>query len=86
MAVTHAAGPAVNVGGRVIQRCAVCGLKLLDSKNTAGPVGPNGEPPEFPLWAEAALVEIDGNRQSLTGTFGEDPTPADFCIDLVEWP
>lgn len=36
--VSHIAGPAMAICGRVIQRCAVCGEKLVDSKNVAAPL------------------------------------------------
>lgn len=36
--VTHIAGPVMNIDGRAIQRCAVCGEKLIDSRGMMGPV------------------------------------------------
>jgi hypothetical protein len=85
MSVTHMAGPVVGVAGRGVQRCAVCGEKLLDSKNAMAPVGPNGERPEFPFWREGALVECDGNRSSDAGDFmTAEHLPDDFCLSLVE--
>lgn len=86
--VTHMAGPPVGIGGRVIQRCLVCGEKLLDSLNTAAPLNPDGTPPVFPTWDEGALVRIEpGNpaRHSVVGSFMTTiPLPADFCWELVE--
>ena len=78
--VTHLAGVFVGLAGRVIQRCAVCGYKLVDNKNTASPDGS-----AMPTWTDGALVEIDGNRSSMVGMY-EDPAPlpASFCINLVE--
>lgn len=88
MSVTHVAGPVVTIGSRVIQRCAVCGEKLADNKNTAAPVNPDGSPPEFPTWPERSLVQIEaGNptRYSLAGDFMQaDKLPEDFCLALVE--
>jgi hypothetical protein len=87
MSVTHLAGPVVGFqnGKRAIQRCAVCGHKLLDNLRMMAPVGPDGEPPVFPTWREGCLVEIDGNRQSDVGDFVEvERLPDDFCLALVE--
>ncbi len=84
MSVTHAAGPVVGIKGRIIQRCPVCGEKLCDSLNTAMPLNPDGSIPEFPTWAEGALVEIDGNRSSLVGEFLTMELPVNFCLVLVE--
>ena len=85
MSVTHVAGPVVSVRGRVIQRCAVCGEKLADSRNVAIAANPDGTPGEYATWAEAHLLEFEGNRQSDAGEFrGPAPLPANFCLALVE--
>ncbi len=73
---THVAGPAVQAGQRVIQRCAVCGEKLSD----------NGDSILVGLFAEGQLVRAeDGyfygtDRNFLT----VKRMPRDFCIALVE--
>lgn len=36
--VTHIAAGWLTVSGRLIQRCGVCGEKLVDSKGTAAPI------------------------------------------------
>lgn len=78
--VTHIAGVFVGLAGRIIQRCACCGYKLVDNKNTASPDGAT-----MSTWASGALVEIDGNRSSMVGMYEDpNPLPANFCINLVE--
>lgn len=48
------------------------------------PCLPDGSPDTFPTWEEAALVEFDGNRQSVVGNFRNDDLPGNFCLALVE--
>lgn len=84
MSVTHLAGPVVGIKGRIIQRCPVCGEKLLDSLNAAMPLNPDGSVPEFPTWDEGSLVEVEGNRSSVIGEFISDSLPNNFCLVLVE--
>lgn len=84
MSVTHIAGPVIVLGGRLIQRCVVCGEKLADSKNTAMAALEDGTVPSFPTWRQAAFVQFDENRQSETGVFTHAPIPDDFCLALVE--
>lgn len=86
--VTHVAGPVVAIGNRAVQRCALCGEKLLDNLNQAAPMNPDGTPPKFCTWEQAALVQftVDTNprRELLVGDFRKDILPADFCLRLVE--
>jgi len=86
--LTHVAGIAFRVGDRVIQRCCVCGEKLLDNLRTAVPLNPDGSIPEFPTWEEMALVQCEGNRQSALqperDVRGNPKLPEDSCLLLVE--
>lgn len=92
MSVTHVAGPVIVVKGRyapdnerIIQRCVVCGEKLIDTEGQMAPDKPDGTPPDGPgVWAEQALVQIDGNRHLNVGTYIDDDDPEDFCLALVE--
>jgi hypothetical protein len=78
--VVHLAGVFVGFAGRVIQRCAVCGFKLVDNKNTASP---DGGP--MPTWANGRLIEVHGGRSIDIGDFEKiDVVPQTFCIALVE--
>ena len=79
--VTHVAGPYVQIGDRVIQRCAVCGEKLADTfePNSDGTVA---------VWNEGVLVRFRKSHQKNVGDFNNCKSlPRDFCITLVEtWP
>lgn len=73
MSVTHIAGIVVKVNDRIIQRCALCGEKLIDTayNNTAI------------VWKEHSFVNLDGNQMTVT-----EPTlelPEDNCLPLVEY-
>jgi hypothetical protein len=84
--VTHIAGPAVTVGGRTIQRCCICGEKLIDSLGRSTPLDPEGNLPQCATYQVWAMVQHEGSRWSVTGNDGpaSDQYPADGCIDLVE--
>ena len=84
--VTHVAGPVIRIGDRVLQRCPICGEKLRDSAGADVPLLPNGKPGTVGMWAEASLVQFDGARQSVIGSFDDEnvPLPEDFCLELVE--
>lgn len=78
MSVSHIAGLIVKIDGRVIQRCAVCGEKLIDSLNSASC---DGSP--MPVWQENRFVQVDGNYWSLLPESNE--LPVDHCLPLVEY-
>ncbi len=84
--VTHITGPTLNVCGRVIQRCSLCGEMLCDSKNTAQPLKPDGSEPEFPTWETGRLVQqtVGGNPTRWLLLPDTDQLPKDSCLDLVE--
>lgn len=80
--VTHLAGPRIDVCGRIIQRCSVCGTKLCDSLGAMMPVNRDGSPPVFPTFPEDRMIQV---------TLGQNPTrylplppsdklPPDACI------
>lgn len=60
--ITHVAGLAMNIQGRVIQRCSVCGASLIDSKGQASPIeydeAGNVKPYEVPTWAVDSQVKV----------------------------
>lgn len=83
--VTHIAGMRITACGRVVQRCALCGEKLCDSKNTAAPLKPDGTPPDFPTWQEGRLVRVTpGNPTAYYLLDDTDELPDDSCIELLE--
>jgi hypothetical protein len=87
MRTVHLASFSVEVSGRIIQRCAICGAKLVDSLNTATC---DGKP--ISTWAPHALVAVEGEQpQHWFILDAEDSEsgkgskiPEGFCIDLVE--
>lgn len=81
---THIAGPSVCYNGRMIQRCVVCGLKLVDVKtDMGGPFGPG-------CYAAMTLVREKGSKNGATMVLEPAPPPKDGqmpednCFSLVE--
>ena len=82
--ITHLAGPTVVINNRAIQRCAICGQKLCDSKGQMAPLNPDGSAPQFNAFAEKALVQVEAGqptRYSVIGSLedGNPHWPDDFC-------
>lgn len=84
MSTTHLAGAGVNFGGRGIQRCLICGLKLIDTK---GMRQPTGDEPPCP-WPEGAYVKQSpfpgGTQWSVLSERFPEHIPDDICLALVE--
>ena len=80
--IVHVTGPVIKVNGRIIQRCALCGVKICDSKNTAMPTEPDGSIPIFPTWESGVLIEEDGNRWSLIPDSNQ--LPDNSCMQFIE--
>jgi hypothetical protein len=80
MSVTHIAGAVICTQGRTIQRCSLCGEKLVDSKGAMVETKYAGEP--FPTWIMGRLVQIDGAVWTLLPE--TDKLPDDSCLELVE--
>lgn len=84
VSVTHIAGLVIEIGPRVIQRCGVCGEKLVDNKDVAMPVREDGSVDKIATWCVGGLVRREGHRwHAIAHVNGED-LPADNCLDLVE--
>lgn len=82
--ITHIAGVRLDVCGRVIQRCSLCGAKLCDSLNTAAPLNPDGTVPEYPTWPVGRLVQVDaGNPTRSLLLHDTDKLPSDSCIEFA---
>lgn len=95
MSVTHVSGIVVFIQRRAIQRCAICGEKLIDQKNLIVGSMPefaerdyiainrmcNGPEPEF--WDVGSLVRCDGENQ-FPVELRPGRLPDDNCCDLVE--
>ncbi len=82
--ITHIAGPAITMAGRVIQRCMVCGAMLCDSAGTSSPLRPDGTADKFPVWAIDALVQVEAGNPTRHSVLPEsDRIPDDSCLSLV---
>lgn len=74
--VTHVAGIIITIGGRTLQRCAVCGEKLYDS-------GSELPGRKFPpsSYIRMSFVELE---TTILGNLLEDDIPSDTCVNMVE--
>lgn len=82
--MTHIAAPHVNMDGRIIQRCIVCGAKLCDSNGVAMPLNKDGTLPTFPTWEAFALVQVEvGNPTRYSLLPQSDIIPADTCLEFA---
>jgi len=91
---THVAGPAIYVTSqhdpkmcRVIQRCLICGTKLIDvdEATTAYAVTSETVGRNAPFtWAVPHMVRVNGNHSQDIGGYKYGADPKDLCIDLVE--
>lgn len=83
--ITHIAGCDLNIDGRVIQRCSLCGHKLIDSLNESRPLKPDGTAPKVPTWPVGRLVRVSG-ANPVQSVLAEDTgkLTEDSCITLVE--
>lgn len=87
--VTHIAGNIVDINGRTIQRCSLCGDKLIDSKNMEIPQAPNGQVLHVGTWEVGRLVRHypgDPEHWVLIEETLDAVLPLDSCIALVEEP
>ena len=83
--VSHFSGQRMNIDGRIIQRCTVCGEKLCDSKNVAMCQNADGTFPEFATFPVDRVIQVTpGNPTSFIVMPETDRLPEDACIALVE--
>jgi len=84
LTTTHIAGVRLDVCGRVIQRCSLCGFKLCDSLGTMQPII-DGKDPFFPTWETGRLIQVEeGNPTRWLMLPDTDKLPDDSCLSLVE--
>jgi len=82
--ITHIAGVVLNVCGRTIQRCSLCGAKLCDSLNAAMPLEKDGSAPEFPTWQTGRLIQVEAGNPTRSSVLPDsDKLPEDSCIDFA---
>jgi hypothetical protein len=80
--VVHICGTSINLNGRVIQRCCVCGLKLLDTNVQKGYLVESGHYYDVRPWLPGIYLIEDG-----AGKFSvaeKQPEESDLCLELVE--
>jgi hypothetical protein len=83
--VTHIAGVRLDIGGRVIQRCSLCGEKLIDNLNESVPIGPDSKVSETYSWPIGRLVRVTfGNPRRSLLLEDTDKLTDDSCISLIE--
>lgn len=81
---THIAGPLIILGGmdRAIQRCVVCGHKLLDYRPSGTSCVPGSTLPQHPF---GQYITVTQHGVRIGSNFMEAADyPATFCIVLVE--
>jgi hypothetical protein len=80
-ALVHIAGPDVQVGGQMRQRCAWCGALLADY-DLAHVAAPIGQDPTPAMWPAGELVAVDGPASwTVPHTDGEQ-LPSNACAQL----
>lgn len=88
--VTHIAGNVIEVLGRIVQRCVLCGAKLCDSQNVAMPLNKDGSEPVFPTWPVWSQVQVDAGNPTRSVVIpetkddqGRNKLPVDTCLPLA---
>jgi hypothetical protein len=80
--VIHVAGPYVQCGTRIIQRCAVCGEKLVDATLEKPKVG--RVVVQLRLLGAGHLFSKVGEDFEHYGPYVNNKVPPGFCVELVE--
>ncbi len=77
--VTHVAGPIMICDLRILQRCAICGEKMIDTT-----LAQTGD--QFAAYPPGKMVSHDGGKIQVGQCFFHraEKLPADFCLALVE--
>ncbi len=82
--VTHISGIRLDVCGRVIQRCSLCGAKLCDSEGAMMVVNQDGSVPEFATWPIGRLVQVEAGNPTRSSLLEDsDRLPPDSCIEFA---
>ena len=79
--VCHLAGPVLEVGSQLRQRCGWCGAVLIDV-DLARIAVPVGQDPRPARWEVGGLVEIDGPMSSRVEHVDGTPVPGNCCAQL----
>jgi hypothetical protein len=81
MPVIHIAGPDIQVGSQLRQRCAWCGAVLLDYALDRIAV-PAGQDPRPSTWPAGELVACDGSAQYVVPHEDHAELPESCCGKL----
>jgi hypothetical protein len=74
----------MDICGRIVQRCTVCGAKLCDNEGVMMPVI-DGKPPVYATWPEGRVVRVILGNPTYTEVLPDDEKlPADACIVGME--
>lgn len=79
--VVHIAGPDIQVGAQLRQRCAWCGAVLFDYALDRIAV-PEGEDPRPGTWPVGELVEVDGPAGWVRAHVDGEPLPPNACAQI----
>lgn len=87
----HLAGNDVRIGRRVIQRCLICGYKLVDiDLDRIAFVSSNPNDKGIDTWAIGHLIQVTEGSPTESIDIGDTKQPqfnaawSDCCINLVE--
>lgn len=82
--ITHIAGVRLDVCGRIIQRCSLCGAKLCDSEGCVMPMKADGSGPVFLTWEMGRLVQVQAGNPTRSSLLPDtDKLPDDSCLEFV---
>lgn len=79
--ITHIAGPPIQVGVYLRQRCSWCGAVLIDYALDRIAV-PEGQDPTPGTWPAGGLVEVDGAASFVVPHEDGAELPANACAQL----
>lgn len=86
----HLAANPIVIGDRVIQRCFVCGLKLVDNLGVMCAANERGEVASIGTWEVGALVAVSGTCPVKSELVEVTERPhfeepwENCCLELVE--
>jgi hypothetical protein len=79
--VVHIAGPDIQIGHLLLQRCSWCGELLVDY-NLIRVAAPVGQPDRPATWPVGGLVLVDGGVKAVVRHTDGDPLPPNSCVGL----
>lgn len=79
--IVHIAGPWIEVGTQLRQRCAWCGAVLIDYALDRIAV-PEGQDPRPATWPTGELIEVDGNASLVRPHTDGEALPANACAQI----